>query len=89
MSNLGGAIADDDVPAPDPGSDRWPCRTAPAGGPPRLVAALYLLLRDEVFAGDMEGLMLHVRGATADIEYTNPHLESYARSLAAYLTADE
>lgn len=64
----------------------WPCRTEPADPPSRLVAALYLLLRDHVAAGDLEQVCLHIRDHGADVAYTNPHLSAYAGALATYLT---
>lgn len=74
---------------PDAKAD-WPCNT-PVGDkeaerlPPRLVHALYLLLRDHVQPGDVEQIMLHVRDAQPDTIFTNEHLIGYARSLAKYL----
>lgn len=75
--------------APPVESADWPCRHFPGSVepfPPRLVAFLYVLLRDGARApGDVEQHGLNVRKADDGLIYTNPHLESYARSLAGYL----
>jgi hypothetical protein len=66
----------------------WPCQTPPQETVPvRLVAALYLLLRDHVHPGDMEDTLLKVADYDADsvIGYTNPHLEALARAHATFL----
>jgi hypothetical protein len=71
-----------------PNEGEWPCQTEPKGDlPPRLVDALYVLLRDYVQPGDLEQLMIF-KTSTEPSEYTNKHLEGYARSLATYLLAD-
>lgn len=66
----------------------WPCRTEAQDPPPRLVAALYVLMRDHVQPGDLEQVMLQVRHEAENTVFTNPHLEGYARSLATYLESD-
>lgn len=74
-----------DVPAPGD----WPCQTAPEPRSERLVAFLYVLLRDGMKApGDVEQVAINVSASGHDerVEYTNPHLESYARALATRLT---
>lgn len=75
--------------APPVQSADWPCRHFPGSVepfPPRLVAFLYVLLRDGASApGDVEQHGLNVRKADDGLIYTNPHLESYARSLAGFL----
>lgn len=69
-----------------PDSSEWPCKTPSRPAPPRLISALYVLMRDYVHPGDLEEVCIHAHDATTDVKYTNPHLESYARSLATYLT---
>lgn len=53
----------------------------------KLVAFLYLLMRDELPAGTVAGIVLnHIRRArTAPFQFSNPHLEAYAREIAAEL----
>lgn len=76
-----------------PDSPDWPCKTPTfltgPRVPPRLVSALYVLLRDYVHPGDLEELCIQCRNAADDTEYTNPHLEHYARALSSYLTDTE
>jgi hypothetical protein len=76
-------------------SPDWPCRHYPGsrhGLPPRLVGFLYALLRDGAESpGDVEQLAINVRDIrpAPGTVYTNPHLESYARSLAGYMLNQE
>lgn len=73
-----------------PTDGNWPCQTTPDTGlPPRLVAALYVLMRDHVHPGDLEQVAIHVTAHTEPAAFTNPHLEAYARALATHLTTDE
>lgn len=68
--------------------ERWPCQTPQLGeAPARLLGALYVIIRDHMQPGDVEQVMLHVRRYRASevVEFTNPHLESYARALCAFL----
>lgn len=67
---------------PEPG--KWPCQTRAYLAPSRLISALYLLLRDEIHPGDLEQVLINVVHANND-DFTNPHLEQLARSLATYL----
>lgn len=73
-----------------PDDQPWPCNTGPAARDERsdrLVSFLYVLLRDGATApGDVEQHALNVRKAN-DTVFCNQHLESYARSLATYLTS--
>lgn len=67
----------------------WPCRTTPVPElPSRLVSFLYVLIRDGASApGDIEQVALSLapyEPGTA-VEYSNPHIEAYARALATYL----
>lgn len=77
-----------------PPKGSWPCQTAPivVGVHPRLIAFLYVLLRNGASApGDVEQIAVNVQGYTkgdTEVDYTNPHLESYALSLATFLTSD-
>lgn len=55
---------------------------------PGLVQFLYVLLRDRLPAGDLEEIVrVHVEKARAagpgPVTFSNPHLEAYARELAA------
>lgn len=77
------------VPTQDvPGPGGWPCQAdAMSNPPPRLVAALYEIARDYVQPGDLEQVALTVNSVADDTEFTNPHLESYARALTGYLLA--
>lgn len=69
---------------PTPGD--WPCQRAPMEDPPpRLLAALYVLLRDQVQPGDMEQIMLMIRDHDAKSTFTNDHLRGYALALCTYL----
>ena len=55
----------------------------------RLVAFLYVLMRDEVVSGAVERVMeSHIESRPRDIprSYSNPHLEAYARELAERLS---
>ena len=57
--------------------------------PTKLVAFLYLLMRDQMPTGDVAGILQnHIRklGTTAWI-FSNRHLEAYAREIAAELVA--
>lgn len=75
---------------PDPSSPDWPCRSEPdADSPPRLLAFLYLVLRDGAQSpGDVEQLALNVRDHRDGATFTNPHLERYARSLSTFLLTE-
>jgi hypothetical protein len=54
----------------------------------RLVEFLYVLARDELPVGVIEGIMWdHVTGNEPD-EYCNPWLEAWARNMAERLTDD-
>lgn len=69
---------------PEPGE--WPCQQdAMESPPPRLVAFIYDLLRDEIHPGDLEAVAITVEDSTDKTEYTNPHLKNYADALVAYL----
>lgn len=70
-----------------PEQGEWPCQFEPEVlPPPRLTAALYRLLRDHVQPGDVEQVLIDVRGAHySEIEYTNTHLRDLAFSHAGYL----
>lgn len=76
-------------PFPEPG--KWPCQSVPLPLPaaqqtPTLVNFLYRLLRDGAQApGDVENHAIQARRGEELAVFTNPHLEQYARSLAAYL----
>lgn len=62
----------------------WPCQQDPMEDPPpRLLAALYLFLRDGS-PGDVEQKMLNV-ASLEPTDFTNGYLEDYARSLCTYL----
>lgn len=75
-------------PLPAPGD--WPCQQN-ADNPevdqcPRLVSFLYVLLRDGAKApGDVEQHAINAADGDAMPVFTNPHLERYARSMAAHL----
>lgn len=69
---------------------QWPCQHAPMPNPPpRLLGALYCLMRDHVSPGDLEQVMLNVEGQVPGTRFTNPHLEWYARALCTYLLHGE
>jgi hypothetical protein len=77
-----------------PADGQWPCQQdITPDGNERLVGFLYRLLRDGASApGDVEQIAIDVtpiaqRRHDAVVDYTNPHLERYARSLAAHLLA--
>lgn len=83
-------------PTVEEGSDRWPhdgewpCQQQPitVGTYPVLTAFLYRLLRDGAQSpGDVEGHAIQARlsDTREPTKYTNPHLEAYARALAASL----
>ena len=57
--------------------------------PPKLVAFLYLLMRDQMPTGDVAGILQnHIRKLpTEGWIFTNRHLEAYAREIAAELVA--
>ena len=48
----------------------------------RLVAFLYLLMRDEVVPGRIAQLLRDIRAVEPGAIYTNKHLEGYAREIA-------
>lgn len=58
----------------------------------KLVAFLYVLMRDEVPCGKVEGILQkHVMVAALarpgdPVEYSNKHLEAYAREIAGKLS---
>lgn len=64
-----------------------PCQAQPTGEAPMLlVAAFYVLLRDEVPAGLMEKLVTRVKAYHTDkVTFTNDHLMQYAAVLADQL----
>lgn len=66
--------------------DGWPCRHLRADDPPpRLHAFLYRLLRDGAPSpGDVEQHALVVADNDRRTEFTNPHLDEYARSLISF-----
>jgi hypothetical protein len=69
----------------------WPCQQKPVTdeqADPRLVAFMYRLLRDGAQApGDVENHAIQARiHGDGWPEFTNCHLELYARSLVASLT---
>lgn len=74
-----------------PADGEWPCQQVPLASTaemfPRLHAFLYRLLRDGAQApGDVEHHALQARDAKQGlVQYTNPHLEKYADSLATFL----
>lgn len=76
----------------NPKQGDWPCQVevgAEARIPPRLEKFLYRLLRDGATSpGDVEhhAVESQVSQEDGEVLYTNPHLQAYARSLAAYLT---
>ena len=52
----------------------------------RLVAFLYVLMRDEVVSGAVEKIMLeHVESNDREAVFSNPHLEAHAVELAKRL----
>lgn len=72
------------VPTPDEGD--WPCQQDEMmSPPPRLLAALYLLMRDYVQPGDLEQVMIDVSEHGEDATFTNPHLLKYAGALCSHL----
>lgn len=72
------------VPIPDEGN--WPCQQDEMESPPpRLLAALYLLMRDHVPPGDLEQVMIDVSEHGPDATFTNPHLLKYAGALCSHL----
>jgi hypothetical protein len=77
---------------PDPPADgEWPCQHDPVTErtPPRLLAFLYVLLRDGAAApGDVEQHAINAGRSPRGTRYTNPHLETYAHSLAGFLLED-
>lgn len=77
------------VPAPG----EWPCQYEKVTlVPHRLVTFLYILLRQVAHPGDIEQAAIDAAPAEGGhvataVDFTNPHLESYARALAGYLIA--
>lgn len=73
-----------------PEAGAWPCQQSPNHTHPRLVAAWYVLLRDHVQPGDIEQVLLNLRGTPADAEhaFTNPHLEGLARAHVTFLLGE-
>lgn len=59
----------------------------PAPPPANLVAFLYLLMRDELPTGTVAGILAnHIRKPKlTPWVFSNPHLEAYAREIAAEL----
>jgi hypothetical protein len=56
----------------------------------RLVAFLYVLMRDEVTSGTVEKIMQdHVESHDGARSFSNPHLEAHARELAGRLSKGE
>lgn len=52
----------------------------------RLIAFLYLMLRDQLPAGVIEKIMVEqVDTLTQEPKFSNPHLEAYARELSERL----
>jgi hypothetical protein len=74
-----------------PAKGDWPCQQRPVTdeqADPRLVAFFYRLLRDGAQApSDVEEHAIQARTHDGPPVYTNCHLELYARSLVASLTA--
>lgn len=66
--------------------DGWPCRHLRADDPPpRLHAFLYRILRDGAASpGDVEQHALVVADNGTDTQFTNGHLDEYARSLISF-----
>ena len=80
------------MPHPDlPADGEWPCQHDHRGPhKPKLVAFLYVLLRDGAAApGDVEQHAINAGRSPGETSYTNPHLERYAHSLAGFLLEDE
>lgn len=73
-----------------PKDGEWPCQRPPhPDPPPRLLGALYILLRDHVHPGDMEQVLINVRyEGEGDTVFTNRHLEELVRAHATYLLED-
>lgn len=53
-----------------------------------LVCFLYTLMRDDVVAGRVEELVMGGESHPPPYKFSNPHLEAYARELAARLIGD-
>lgn len=72
---------------PEPG--QWPCQAKADYSHERLVAFLYRVIRDGASVpGEIEEHAIAVgvhSTSLAKVEYTNPHIEGYARALAHYL----
>lgn len=69
---------------PQPGE--WPCQHRPAIKPARLVAFLYVLLRDGAQSpGDVEQHAINAGRTPELVVYTNPHIQAYAEAVAGYL----
>lgn len=69
---------------PEPGE--WPCQhDGMEHPPPRLLAFIYDLMRDEIHPGDMEAVAISVADSTEEMDYTNSHLEGYARAIIGFL----
>lgn len=72
-----------------PAEGQWPCQHRPAIRPIRLVAFLYVLLRDGASApGDVEQHAINAGRSPEGTVFTNPHVQAYAESLAGYLLED-
>lgn len=74
-----------------PMTGEWPCQKIPRRDlPPKLVAFFYRLLRDgATTASDIEGMAIQAGRHTEDPDYTNCHLELYARALVTHLLPEE
>lgn len=70
-----------------PAPGEWPCQHAPVPSlPPRLLAFLYVLIRDGAAApGDVEQHAINAGRSPRGTEFTNPHIENYAHSLGSFL----
>lgn len=55
----------------------------------RLVAFLYLVVRDHVVPGAVEELLNDIAGVSGPFEFTNGHLARYAQDIAARLVDDD
>lgn len=70
-----------------PAPGEWPCQSdSDPDSSVRLVSFLYRLLRDGArVPSDVEQIAIDIGRHDKMPRFTNPHLESYARSLAAFL----